>query len=207
MPDGPHLVGISGGSGSGKTTLAHALSETLGDADVLPMDAYYRDLSHLSLEAREAWNFDAPDAFDWTAFVAALAELRRGRPVRRPIYDFTSHTRQADTAIVTPGRFVVVEGLLVLHDPEVRALLDTRVYLEIPQQTAIDRRVERDRRERGRRPDAVRRRVVRDVLPMYERWVQPTARWADVTLSGETPVGELVTEPSARLRSGPQSTS
>ncbi len=192
----PHLVGIAGASGSGKTTLAHALAESLVDAAVLSMDAYYRDLAHLDRAARERWNFDAPEAFDWDRFVADLRALRRGETVQRPRYDFTTHTRRLEVEPVVPRRFLIVEGLLVLHYPDVRTLLDTTVFLTVDDQTAVDRRIARDRRDRGRDPDAVRAQYARHVRPMFERYVRPTARWATLTLSGgssvEINVGLLV---------------
>ena len=182
------MVGIAGGSGSGKTTLAHAVARALVDAAVLSMDAYYRDLAHLDRAERERWNFDAPEAFDWERFVADLRALQRGETITRPIYDFTSHTRRPQVELVESRRFLIVEGLLVLRHPDVRTLLDTAVFLEVDAQTAVDRRVARDRRERGRDPDAVRAHYARDVQPMFERWVRPTACWATLTLSGTDPV-------------------
>ena len=184
----PHLVGIAGASGSGKTTLAHALAESLVDAAVLSMDAYYLDLGHLDWAARSRWNFDAPGAFDWDRFIADLGALRRGEIIQRPVYDFTTHTRRPAVDPVEPRPFLVVEGLLVLHDPDVRTLLDSSVFLEIDLRTAVDRRIARDCRDRGRDPDAVRAQYARDVHPMVERYVRPTARWATLTLSGRTPV-------------------
>lgn len=192
----PHLVGLAGASGSGKTTLAHALAETLVDAAVLSMDAYYHDLGHLDRAARERRNFDAPEAFDWDRFVADLRALQRSETIQRPIYDFTTHTRRTAVTPVEPRPFLIVEGLLVLHHPDVRTLLDTTVFLEVDAQTAVDRRVARDCRDRGRDPDAVRAQYARDVHPMFERYVRPTARWATLTLSGgssvEMSVGLLV---------------
>ena len=184
----PHLVGIAGGSGSGKTTLAHALAGALVDAAVLSMDAYYRDLASLDLTARERWNFDAPEAFDWDRLVADLRALQRGETIQRPTYDFASHTRRPQVEPIEPRRFLIVEGLLVLHHPDVRTLLDTTVFLEVDDQTAVERRVARDRGERGRDPDSVREQYARDVQPMFERYVRPTARWAALTLSGTDPV-------------------
>ena len=184
----PHLVGIAGASGSGKTTLAHALAESLVDAAVVSMDAYYRDLAHMGPAARERWNFDAPEALDWDPFVADLRALRRRETIQRPIYDFTTHTRRPEVEPVETRSFLIIEGLLVLHHPDVRTLLDTTVFLETDHRVAFDRRVARDRRERGRVPDAVRAHYARDVQPMFERHVRPTARWAELTLSGERSV-------------------
>ena len=180
----PHLVGIAGASGAGKTTLAHALAGSLVGAAVVSMDAYYRDLAHLDRASRDRCNFDAPEAFDWDRVVADLRALRCGDTIQRPIYDFTTHTRGSEVELVVPTPFLIVEGLLVLHHPDVRALLDTRVFLDVDDQTALNRRITRDRRERGRAPDAIRAQYARDVQPMFERHVRPTARWATLTLSG-----------------------
>ena len=193
----PYLVGIVGASGSGKTTLAHALAKALVDAVVVSMDAYYLDLSHLGRTARERWNFDVPEAFDWDRFVADLRGLQSGKKVQCPIYDFTTHTRRPEVEPVAPRQFLIVEGLLVLHHPDIRTLLDTTVFLEVDVPIAVDRRVTRDRRDRRRDPDAVRVQYARKVQPMFERYVRPTARWATLRLSGETSVeanvGRLVT--------------
>ena len=195
----PHLVGIAGASGSGKTTLAHALARSLGDADVLSMDAYYRDLVHLDRTARERWNFDSPEAFEWDRFVADLRALRRGETIQRPSYDFTTHTRRPGVESVEPRSFLVVEGLLVLYYSDVRALLDTTVFLDVDDQTALDRRIARDHRERGRDPEVVRAQYARDVQPMFARHVAPTARWATLTLSGTDPIETLAQRVKAAL--------
>lgn len=195
-----HLIGIAGASGAGKTTLALALADLLGDAAVLSMDAYYRDLAHLDGAARARWNFDTPRAFDWDPFVADLSALRRRETVQRPVYDFTTHTRGAEVVPVEPRPYVIVEGLLVLHRPAVRRLLDTTVFLEVDDRTAIDRRLARDRRDRGRDPAAVRAQYARDVRPMFEHYVRPTARWAELTLSGDSPVQANVDRVAALLR-------
>ncbi|MDP6580319.1 MAG: hypothetical protein QF681_06665 [Vicinamibacterales bacterium] len=187
-----HLIGITGGSGSGKTTLANALATALVDALVISMDAYYLDLAHLDRTAREQWNFDAPEAVDWDPFVADLRALRRGESIQRPIYDFATHTRRPGAEPIQAREFLIVEGLLVLHHPDVRMLLDTTVFLEVDERTAVDRRVARDRRERGRHPDTVKAQYARDVLPMFERHVRPTACWAELTLSGTDPVESSV---------------
>ena len=183
-----HLIGIAGGSGSGKTTLAFALADALVDAAVLPMDAYYRDLAYLDSAARARRNFDRPGAFDWEPFVADLRALRRRETVQRLSYNFTTHTRRREVVPIEPQAYLIVEGLLVLCRPDVRTLLDTTVFLEVDDQTAIDRRMARDCRDRGRAPSAVRAQYARDVRPMFERYVHPTARWAELTLSGDSPV-------------------
>lgn len=186
----PHVVGIVGGSGSGKTTLAQALLGALpvDYAVVLPLDAYYHNLSHLSRDARRHQNFDAPDAIDWALFEAHLRTLRGGDRIDRPTYDFASHTRHPETLPVEPRPLVIADGLLLLCHARVRALVDTSVFLDIDDQTAVGRRVARDHRERGRRPDDIRAQFARDVRPMFEQHVRPTRRWTSLTLSGTAPV-------------------
>ncbi len=191
MPgNAPHVVGITGGSGSGKTTLAQALLGALpvDDAVVLPLDAYYHDLSHLNPDARRHQNFDVPDALDWELFETDVRTLRGGDRIDRPIYDFANHTRQRGSLPVEPRPLVIAEGLLLLCHAGIRALIDTSGFLDADDQTAVDRRVARDRRERGRRRDDIRTQFARDVRPMFERYVRPTRRWATLTLSGTAPV-------------------
>ena len=213
-PPRPHLIGIAGGSGAGKTTLAQALTHTLGNAAILPMDAYYHDLTHLDPSIRRGQNFDVPEAFEWDRFVADLVALRAGRPIHRPVYDFTTHTRRTENVQVKPGKYLIVEGLFVLHDEHVRNLLHTAIFLEVDHVTALTRRIARDRRIRARTPRQIEAQFVGDVLPMYERHIQPTARWADVKISGAASVDTIIRQllsrivkrsppgPSATTRSG-----
>ena len=185
-----HVVGIVGGSGSGKTTLAQALLGALpvDDAVVLPLDAYYHDLCDLSPAARRRQNFDVPDAIDWALFETHLRALRTGAPIDQPTYDFANHTRQRATLLVEARPLVIADGLLLLCHARVRALVDTSVFLDVDDQTAVGRRVARDHRERGRRPDDIRAQFARDVRPMFEQHVRPTRRWASLTLSGTATV-------------------
>jgi uridine kinase len=186
----PDILGIAGGSGSGKTTLAESLGVALpvDEVVILPLDAYYRDLSHLSQAARRQQNFDAPEAIDWALFAAHLRSLSRACQIDRPVYDFTSHTRQPDTTTLEPRPLVIVEGVLLLCREDIRALIHTSVFLDVDDQTAVERRLTRDRRERGRRADDIRTQFARDVQPMFEQHVRPTRRWATLTLSGTAQV-------------------
>ncbi len=182
------LIGVAGASGAGKTTLAHALATTLKKTVVVPMDAYYHDLSHLDTRARVRRNFDAPEAFEWPLFVNDLQQLRQGGDIERPSYDFSTHTRRPETILVAAQPFVIAEGLFLLYRKEVRALFDVTVFLDVDQPTAIERRVARDGRERGRDEVGVRAQYAHQVQPMFVRHVLPTRRWATLTLSGEAPV-------------------
>ena len=142
----PLVIGLAGGSGSGKTSLARALAGALGADRValLCHDAYYRDRGALEPAARGAVNYDVPDALDQPLFLEHLRALRAGRPVRPPTYCFTTHCRTGHAAPLTPGGVVVVEGILLLWEPAVRAALDLSIYVDAPEDVRLTRRVARD---------------------------------------------------------------
>lgn len=186
----PRLLGIAGASCSGKTVLANWLAERLegqGTA-VLAMDAYYRDLSHVAEPERASHNFDAPEAFDWDLLRAHLTALSEGRPVGMPVYDFATHTRTLQTHPLVPGRFVVFEGLLALHDAAVRRLLSTTVFVRADNAVCLARRIERDMRERSRTRESVERQYRETVLPMARKWVLPQETHASVIVDGRRPL-------------------
>jgi uridine kinase len=178
----PLLVGIAGGSGSGKTTLVRALTTALGEERVaaLCQDAYYRDRSDVPPAARAELNYDVPDAFDSELFTAHLAALRAGQPVRPPVYCFTTHCRLGDGAPVAPRDVVLVEGLLVLHQPEVRRALDLKIFVDAPAWVRVARRVSRDTAERGRAPEDVLAQLTTTVADAHATYVEPTKMVADL---------------------------
>jgi uridine kinase len=184
-----YLIGIAGPSGAGKSYLAHHLAQRL-NAPVLALDHYYRDLSHLPLEDRARSNFDEPAALEHELLIAQVADLCAGLPIPVPIYDFSTHTRIGVTQRFDPEPFVIVEGLFTLHWPELRRLLITGVYVEMNDDICLQRRQERDVRERGRTPESVVEQFRVTVVPMAERYVRPTRLHADVVLSGDTPIAE-----------------
>jgi uridine kinase len=186
-----YLIGIAGPSGAGKSYLARHLSEYLR-APVLSLDHYYRDLSHLALEVRAHSNFDDPSALEHDLLIAQVAQLTEGRPIAVPIYDFSMHTRTEQTQPFEPSPFVIVEGLFTLHWPELRKLLGTRVYVEMTDDVCLQRRQERDVRERGRTPQSVLEQFRSTVAPMAERYVRPTQAHAHVVVSGSALIGEEV---------------
>jgi uridine kinase len=195
----PHLIGIAGPSGGGKSTLARALCEALGEAiPVIPLDAYYRDPG-ASTEQRASRNFDHPDAIDDTLVTDQHQALAAGRPVDRPVYDFNTHRRLAETVPVVPASFVIVEGLFVFHWPELRQLLGTRIFLDATDELCLERRIARDRLERGRTEASVRHQWESTVRPMFERYGEPTAVFADAAYDGNRPVGEIVAEVTQRF--------
>ena len=191
MAAGCYLIGIAGPSGAGKSYLARHLASEL-NSPVLPLDHYYRDLSHLSLEERARSNFDEPHALEHTLLFEQVMELHQGRAIQLPLYDFSVHTRLSHTHLFAPSPYVVVEGLFTLYWPELRELFGTAVYVEMGNDTCLERRLRRDVRERGRSPESVMEQFHHTVAPMAERYVRPTRQFAHVTLSGDTPIHEGV---------------
>lgn len=196
----PLLVGLAGGSGSGKSSLARALLTALGPgrAALLQHDAYYRDRSTLPPAHRAAINFDVPDAFDQRLFLEHLSALRAGLPIRPPVYCFRTHRRTGSAAAVVPRPIVVVEGLLLLWEPAVRAALDLRIYLDAPEQVRLERRLARDIAERGRTTDAVLTQFATTVREAHRTYVEPTRAIADLVL-GTTGRIEPIAEIAAAI--------
>ena len=179
----PLTIGVAGGTGSGKTTVARAIVEHLGtEALLLDQDAYYRDLAHLAPEARRAVNFDHPDAFDTPLLVEQLQALLAGRAIEKPTYDYAAYTRAAATTRVGPSPVIVLEGILVLGDPRLRALLDIKVFVDVADDVRFIRRLLRDVAQRGRSMESVIGQYLDTVRPMHHEFVEPTKRHADVIL-------------------------
>ena len=198
----PHLIAIAGASGSGKSTLARLAAAALGasNAVVLPLDAYYRDRPDATAEELDAVNYDAPEAVDAALLQAHLQQLRAGRSIERPTYDFRTHRRAQATRTLEPCRFLIVEGILALYWPALRRLYDATAFVRVDEATALARRMDRDTRLRARSPASVRRQWDTTVWPMYRRYVEPTARFADFTLDGAAPIDVSVTTLLARVR-------
>jgi len=186
-----YLIGVAGPSGSGKSYLALRLAECLR-APVLSLDHYYRDLSHLPLVVRAHSNFDDPSALEHDLLIAQVMQLAEGKTIAVPAYDFSQHTRTRQTQPFEPSPFVIVEGLFTLHWPELRRLLGTRVYVETSDDVCLQRRQERDVRDRGRTPESVIEQFRTTVAPLAERFVRPTRAHAHVVLCGTVPVGDEV---------------
>lgn len=178
------VIGIAGGTGSGKTTVARNIVRRLElDAvTVLQQDAYYRDLGDLASAQRELRNFDHPDSIEHGLFAEHLRMLKAGEDVGQPVYDFTRHVRRDETVRVSPRDVIIAEGILLFHFPEIRELLDIKVYVDTPPDIRLLRRVTRDIRERGRTLDTVTEQYLRTVRPMHEEFVEPSKRHADVII-------------------------
>jgi len=188
----PYLIGIGGLSGSGKTALAGRLASHLGDCSVVALDSYYLPQGHLPMPARSALNFDHPDALDWALLERHLTSLAAGEAFEEPAYSFAEHTRIPSSRRVEPAAFVILEGILVLHRPEIRTLLQRAVYVETEPEVCLQRRIERDITERGRTRDSVLTQYEATVWPMALTYVLPSREHADVLVSGEAPFHETV---------------
>ena len=186
-----YLIGIAGPSGAGKSYLASHLAARLS-APVLALDRFYRDLSHLPLEKRTQTNFDEPAALDHDLLIAQVNDLRNGQAIHVPVYDFCVHTRTSGTQLFHPAEFVIIEGLFTLLWPELRHHLGTGVYVDMADDICLERRLERDGRERGRTPESVVEQFRTTVAPMAQRYVRPTRVHADVVVFGGTPIGDEV---------------
>ena len=176
----PVIIGVAGGSGSGKTTVVREIVRALGPDRVtlIQHDSYYLDRSGMTPAERAAVNYDHPDALETALLVDHVRDLLRGRPVRVPVYDFATHTRTADAVEAAPRRAVIVEGILVLTDPELRALMDIRVFVDTDADLRIIRRLERDVAERGRSIQSVVAQYLDSVRPMHLEFVEPSKRYA-----------------------------
>jgi len=181
------IVGVAGGSGSGKTTVVRRIVESLGpnEVTVLDHDRYYRDRNDLRLEERAALNYDHPDALETDLLVRHVRELKAGRSVEVPRYDFTRHARLPETELFAPRRAVIVEGILVFTSAELRQLMDIKVFVDTDSDTRFIRRLMRDVADRGRTMDSVIEQYQSTVKPMHLEFVEPSKRYADVLI----PVG------------------
>ncbi|HXK04095.1 MAG TPA: uridine kinase [Verrucomicrobiae bacterium] len=183
-----HIIGIAGPSSSGKTELARQLAARLPGTAIVSLDSYYRGMEEIPLEDRKKVNFDHPDALDWELLHEHLAAIAAGRAFEEPVYSFADYARTAETRPIEPSRYLIVEGLFVLYWPELRATLDTKVYVQTDPGVCFNRRLRRDVAERGRTPESVIEQYEKTVRPSAEWFVNPTQKYADLTVSGEEPL-------------------
>lgn len=184
----PHIIGIAGPSSSGKTELARQVARNLPGTAIVSLDSYYRGMEETPLEARKRANFDHPDALEWPLLHRHLETMAAGLPFDEPVYSFADYARTPQTRRIEPSEFVIVEGLFVFYWPELRALLDTKVYVETCPSVCFNRRLTRDVAERGRTPQSVCDQYERTVRPSAEWFVIPSRKYADLVVSGEEPL-------------------
>lgn len=181
--DKPVIIGITGGSGSGKTTIAHKIAEEFDDNDritIITQDSYYKDNTDIPMEERMNINYDHPNAFDMPLLEKQLGMLLKRQAIEMPTYDFTAHTRSDETVHVEPADIIILEGILVLFNEEIRDLMDIKVYVDTDDDIRFIRRLERDMKERGRSLDSVINQYMDTVKPMYHQFIEPTKRYADI---------------------------
>ena len=183
-PTPPLVIGVAGGSGSGKTTVVRRIIESIGDdkVTVLEHDRYYRDRNDLRLEERAALNYDHPDSLDTELLVRHLHELRAGRPIEMPAYDFARYARQPVTVPALPRKAIIVEGILIFVEASLRTLMDVKVFVDADDDTRFIRRLQRDVAERGRTVTAVIDQYLGTVKPMHLEFVEPSKRYADIII-------------------------
>jgi uridine kinase len=192
MPDAVGLptrvvIGVAGGSGSGKTTVVQRIVASLGDdqVSVLEQDRYYRDRNDLRFEERAVLNYDHPDSLESDLLVHHVKQLREGRAVEAPVYDFARHSRQTSTRTIPARRAIIVEGILLFSDAALRSLMDIKVFVDADDDTRFIRRLQRDLAERGRTVQSVIDQYLGTVKPMHLEFVEPSKRYADIII----PVG------------------
>jgi uridine kinase len=200
LPQRPLIVGIAGCSGSGKTTLARELT-TQWNATLLPLDFYYRDLSHLPPAERAQQNFDHPDSIESELLRQHVMALANGAAIERPTYDFSQHIRVAgQTETIASTEVLIVEGILALHYEQLRALYDCSIYVNAPHDLCLTRRIYRDVRERGRTEESVRQQYEATARPMADLYVLPSAQHATMTVEGTDALDWSIEQVLKRLR-------
>lgn len=176
------VVGIAGGTGSGKTTVVRKIIEMLpqGCVTVVPQDSYYKDNSHLPLEERQKINFDHPDAIEWPLLIHQIKELKQKKTISQPIYSYLTCTRSEDTIQVAPTQVVIIEGILILGQKELRNLMSLKVFVSADADDRLSRVIQRDIIERGRSVSMVLERYEKTVKPSHLQFIEPTMRYADI---------------------------
>ena len=197
----PILIGIAGGSASGKTTLAHSLVHALGQERVLWLlqDSYYRELHGLTLAERALHNFDHPNAFENELLCAHLDRLLNGDSVEIPDYDYTTHLRKPMGNVVEPREFILLDGIMVLHEPDLRARMKLKVFVECPAEVRLQRRIERDVTYRDRTEPDVIRQFTTQVEPMHQEFVEPSKDFADIVIRHGDEIHQAVERVAERV--------
>lgn len=183
-PAPPLVIGIAGGTGSGKTTVANVILQRVGAHRIsfLPHDAYYRDLTDLSLEERTRINYDHPDSLESDLLVQHIQQLKNWQSIQLPVYDFTNHSRTNRSIPVEPRRVILVEGILIFYELALRKLFDVKIFVDTDADIRFIRRLQRDITERGRTTESVVRQYLSTVRPMHLEFVEPSKRYADVII-------------------------
>ena len=180
----PVLIGICGGTGSGKSTVARSIYESFYEENVtvIQQDAYYKDQSHLEMTERAKTNYDHPFAFDTERLIKDLKSLLSGDSINRPIYDFSIHNRSKDSVKIKPRDVIILEGIMILEDEDLRNLMDIKIFVDTDADIRIIRRIVRDINERGRTLDSVIEQYITTVKPAHEQFIEPYKKYADIII-------------------------
>ena len=180
----PYIIGIAGGTGSGKSTFTRRLKAEFGDrVTVMYYDNYYRARDDIPLEKRRELNYDHPDAFETDLLIRDIRKLRQGQSIDCPVYDYTVHNRSSETIRIDPADVILIEGIMVLQNAELRSLLDIRIYVDADADERILRRTIRDVKERGRDVEGIAKQYLTTVKPMHHLFVEPTKATADIVIN------------------------
>jgi len=181
------IIGIAGGTGSGKTTVVHQIMNELPETEVgiISQDSYYKETHDLSLDERSKINFDHPRAIDFDLLVQHLKDLKNGKAIDQPVYSFVKHNRTGDTIHTHPRKVMIVEGILILTNPELREMFDIKIYVHADSDERLIRRLKRDIAERGRDMEEVLSRYQTTLKPMHEQFIEPTKAHADIIIPND----------------------
>lgn len=181
------IIGIAGGTGSGKTTVVHQIVNELPNAEVgiISQDSYYKETNNLSFEERSKINFDHPRAIDFDLLVEHLKNLKAGNVVNQPVYSFVTHNRTDDVIITHPRKVMIVEGILIFTNPELRDMFDIKIFVHADSDERLIRRLKRDISERGRDMEEVLNRYQSTLKPMHEQFIEPTKSFADMIIPND----------------------
>ena len=177
------IIGIAGGTASGKSTLSKKIyeeSSKYGSVALIKFDDYYKRLDHLSLEERAKVNYDHPNSFDIDLALSQLEDLKKGKSIQKPIYDFTIHNRKDETVTIEPCNVIILEGILIFAIPELLNLFDVKIFVDTPDDIRFIRRLNRDIKKRGRDLDSVISQYLTTVRPMHHTFVEPSKKYADI---------------------------
>lgn len=178
------VIGIAGGTGCGKTTVVNQLLKELpeGEVGIISQDSYYKDTSHLSYDERVKINFDHPRSIDFDLLVQHLRALKNGNPIHQPVYSFVKHNRTGDTILTHPRKVMIIEGILILTNPEIRDMFDIKIFVHADSDERLIRRLKRDISERGRDLEEVLTRYKTTLKPMHDQFIEPMKEYADIII-------------------------
>lgn len=177
------IIAVAGGSASGKSSIVKHIDQHFkDDLIVIGHDNYYKAHDDISFDQRAKLNYDYPGAFDNTLFYEDLKKLQKGQSIEMPTYDYTVHTRSHKTITIHPTKIILIEGILVLEDKNIRDITDTKVFIDADSDVRLQRRILRDTKERGRSLDSVLEQFIKQVKPMHEKYVEPTKKYADIII-------------------------